>query len=183
MRLNIIHLVHRTDRKENLLQEIANQCITNYRLWDGIITEEGKRGIALAHKQVVRDALINELPYVIIAEDDIKFTALNGYHCFHEHIPNEFDLYLGGVMYGKVYADNSVNRFAGLTLYAIHQKFYKTFLELSDDTHLDQALDHKGKYIVCNPFVVTQYDGYSDNHKKRMEYKYYVKHYHFLKNT
>ena len=79
-------------------------------------------------------------------------------------------------------ADRTVKRFAGLTLYVVHQRFYETFLQLPDDKHLDQALDNKGKYVVCDPMIITQHDGYSDNHKKIMEYDYYQRHYSFLKD-
>ncbi len=182
MLLNIIHLEKRSDRRLLFIREIENQSIIEYRIWPGILTPEPPIGITLAHKQIVADALSSSKPCVMIAEDDLKFTAGNAYQYFLQHLPTDFDLYLGGIMYGKVKPDKTVERFAGLTLYVVHQRFYETFLQLPNDKHLDQALDNKGKYKVCDPMVVTQYDGYSDNHKKLMQYDHYIRHYSFLKD-
>lgn len=166
MLLNIIHLETRLDRWSALIKEIKKQDITDYRIWPGISTLQPKIGISLAHKQIVAHAQAFSQPQVMIAEDDLKFTAGHGYQYFLENLPTDFDLYLGGIMYGTIKPDKTVKRFAGLTLYVVHQRFYETFLQLPDDKHLDQALDNKGKYVVCDPMIITQYDGYSDNHKK-----------------
>jgi hypothetical protein len=182
MLLNIIHLETRSDRWSVLIEEIKSQGITDYRIWPGIQTLQPKTGISNAHKQIVAHAQAFGQPQVIIGEDDLRFTAKNSYRYFLEQLPIDFDLYLGGIMYGKIKTDKTVNRFAGLTLYMVHQRFYETFLQLPDNKHLDQALDNKGRYIVCDPMVITQYDGYSDNHKKIREYDYYQKHYSFLKD-
>lgn len=182
MLLNIIHLETRLDRWSTLVKEIKKQDITDYRIWPGISTLLPKIGISLAHKQIVAHAQAFSQPQVMIAEDDLKFTAGHGYQYFLENLPTDFDLYLGGIMYGTIKPDKTVKRFAGLTLYVVHQRFYETFLQLPDDKHLDQALDNKGKYVVCGPMIITQYDGYSDNHKKIMEYDHYQRHYSFLKD-
>lgn len=182
MQLNIIHLGTRTDRWSTLIKEIDSQGITDYKIWPGIQTLQPKSGISQAHKQIVANAQAFSHPQVIIAEDDLRFTARNSYRYFLEHIPLDFDLYLGGIMYGRIKPDKTISRFAGLTLYVVNQRFYETFLQLPDNKHLDQALNNKGKYVVCDPMIITQYDGYSDNHKKIMEYDYYQKHYSFLKD-
>lgn len=182
MLLNIIHLETRSDRWPVLQKEIENQGITDYMIWPGIYTPEPRTGISLAHKQIVAEAYTSRQPMVVIAEDDLKFTAKNGYNYFLEHRPTDFDLYLGGIMYGKIEEDKTIKRFAGLTLYVVHQRFYETFLKMPDDKHLDQALDTKGKYVVCDPMIITQHDGFSDNHKRLMEYDYYQRHYSFLKD-
>ena len=182
MLLKIIHLETRPDRWSVLLKEIKKQDITAYRIWPGILTLQPKTGISLAHKQIVAHAEAFSQPQVMIAEDDLKFTAGHGYRYFLENLPTDFDLYLGGIMYGTIKPDKTVKRFAGLTLYVVHQRFYETFLQLPDDKHLDQALDNKGKYVICDPMIITQHDGYSDNHKKIMEYDYYQRHYSFLKD-
>lgn len=181
MLLNIIHLENRKDRLSILIKEIENQHFRiRYKLWPGIKDTQPKTGISLAHKQIVNFAKSKNLPEVAIAEDDLKFTSKRSYQHFIETIPKDFDLYLGGITYGKIAPDNTVNRFAGLTLYIVQERFYETFLNLPEDKHLDQAMDHKGTYIVCNPMVVKQYDGFSDNHNKIMEYEYYLRQYNFL---
>lgn len=53
MELHIIHLPQRTDRLQFLKQEIAEQEIANYRIWNGITTGIPSNGIARAHQQIV----------------------------------------------------------------------------------------------------------------------------------
>lgn len=172
--LNIIHLKHRRDRMLLFQQQISEQGIKNYKIWEGIkIDNNPKKGIAMAHKQIVEWAGNQNLSSIIVAEDDIQFTASGAYKYFLENEPESYDLYLGGIVYGKLNSDNSINEFSGLTLYMINQRFYETFLSIPETLDLDRALANRGEYIVCNPFVAIQHDGYSDNHSKYMKYDRY----------
>ena len=56
-----------------------------------------------------------------------------------------------------------------MTLYIVNERFYDTFLGLNEWNNLDRELAFKGRYVVCNPFVVTQHGGYSDNKKYARE--------------
>lgn len=82
-------------------------------------------------------------------------------------------MYLGGIYYGRIKDDNSVSDFAGTMLYKIHQKFYDTFLSINEEIDIDRALAGKGRFIVCNPFVAIQHEGFSDN-KKSMSIMIFV---------
>lgn len=175
MQLHIIHLKERKDRGQLLHKQLIEQNIRNYKIWEGILDKENpKRGIAKAHKQIIKWASNQNLPSVLIAEDDIKFTAIGAFDYFTKNEPNDFDLYLGGITYGKINTDNSVNDFAGTHLYKINQKFYNTFLSLPEEKDIDRSLAHKGKFIVCNPFVAIQQNGFSDNQKKYQDYEMYL---------
>jgi hypothetical protein len=176
MKLNIIHLKHRNDRLKNLIKELDNQSITEYLIWDGVLDlENPSKGISLAHKQIVQMAQKDDSPSVLIAEDDIKFTSKGAFKYYLVSEPKDYDLYLGGIYYGNIKSDNSVEDFAGLTLYMIHSKFYETFLSIPDNLPLDRGLIKKGFYQVCIPFVATQYNGYSDNKKAFRNYDIYLK--------
>lgn len=133
-----------------------------------------KRGIAKAHKQIIQWAYDHSLPSVIIAEDDVKFFSLGAFDYFIENEPEDYDLYLGGIIYGNLHKDNSVKDFSGLTLYKINHRFYSTFLSLPEENDIDRPLANKGLYIVCNPFVVTQHNGFSDNKGEYQEYDLYL---------
>lgn len=171
MLLNIIHLQKRTDRFAVLAKEIATQAIREYKIWNGILDEANpKRGISKAHKQIVQWALIEGLETVTIAEDDVKFTAPGAYNYFLSQQPADFDIYLGGITYGKITSDGSVEDFAGTHLYQIKRKFFDKFLSLPEEKDIDRSLANKGAFKVCNPFVAIQHDGYSDNHKKVQSY-------------
>jgi hypothetical protein len=175
MELHIIHLKERKDRAQLLNIELIKQNITNYTIWEGIPDKESpKRGIAKAHKQIIEWACNQNLPSVLIAEDDIKFTAKKAFEFFIKNEPEDFDLYLGGITYGSINPDNSVNDFAGTHLYKINQNFYSTFLSLSEKEDIDRSLANKGKFIVCNPFVAIQQNGFSDNQKRYQNYDLYL---------
>ena len=70
MKLHIIHLEHRTDRTNELEEELASQGITDYMFWQGFHDmEKPSRGIAKAHQQIVAWAADKSLPEVLIGED------------------------------------------------------------------------------------------------------------------
>lgn len=176
MKLHIVHLPRRKDRKKVLLNELKEQGITQYRIWNGI--EDPKnvfKGLVKAHKQVVEYAKLEKLSSILIVQDDIRFTAKGAFEYFLNNVPADFDLYLSSIYYGQINQDKTVNDFAGLTLFMVHERFYDTFLSLPEDGHLDRALANKGKYIVCEPFVAIQHNGYSDNRKAYCNYDVYVK--------
>lgn len=54
------------------------------------------------------------------------------------------------------------------------KKFYNIFLSLPEEKDIDRSLAHKGKFIVCNPFVAIQQNGFSDNQKKYQNYEMYL---------
>jgi len=178
--LNIIHLSHRTDRWDLVFQQIDNQKISKYFIWQGIRNQNAPwTGISQAHKQIIQFARDRNMPYVLVAEDDVKFTASGAFDYFLANIPEDFDLYLGGIMHGKVKPDHTVDDFSGAMLYVIHQRFFDTFLSISEDQHIDRGLAGKGRFVVCQPMVVTQHDGFSDNVKRMVIYKPYVENYEF----
>jgi len=109
MELQIINLKHRSDRLHLLKQELAIQEITNYKIWEGVLDTQGpKVGIAKAHKQIVKWAKKLNLESIVIAEDDIIFTDIGAYSYFIKQTPKEYDLYLGGIYYGYIKHDHSV---------------------------------------------------------------------------
>jgi hypothetical protein len=63
-----------------------------------------------------------------------------------------------------------VDDFSGLTFYMISERFYDIFLSIPEHDNLDRSLRNKGEFVVCNPFTVIQYDGFSDNAKKYCSY-------------
>jgi len=172
MTIHIIHLPHRSDRYELLLKELENQHIKDFRIWDGIVDKEiVSRGIAKAHKQIVKHAKALQLPEVLIAEDDLHFMAPGAFQYFLDNRPADYDIYLGGITWGQIKENNEVNDFSGITLYMVNSRFFDSFLSIPEDRDLDRQLRHKGKFIVCNPMVAIQHDGFSDNYKRYFSFK------------
>lgn len=167
MTINIIHLPNRTDREESFKKELKEQDISDYQVWEGIIDPKiPARGISKAHKQIVRYASNSSLQEILIAEDDLKFTSKGAFEFFLKNKPKDFDIYLAGIYFGELNEDNSVRDFSGLTCYIINQKFFDTFLSMPEHDNIDRCLRNKGEFIVCNPFTIIQYNGFSDNLKK-----------------
>ena len=175
MTLHIIHLSERKDRWQILQNELEEQKIHDYRIWEGIVHEVARIGIAKSHKKIVQFAKENYLPNILIGEDDLKFTAPGAFDFFLNRIPTSFDLYLAGIIYGKIKNDNSVDDYSGTMLYLVNEKFYDQFLSLSEEKHLDRVMASKGKFIVCNPMAAIQHNGYSNNSKRYMNYEAYLK--------
>jgi hypothetical protein len=164
MQLHIIHLPQRNDRLKLLKVELQGQNIIDYRIWEGIVDKNiPAKGISQAHKQIVRYAKENQLPEVLIAEDDLKFTAKGAFNFFLKTKPNDFDLYLASIYFGKIKSDNTVDDFSGLTFYVVKEKFYDILLSRPEHDNLDRMMKNTGKFIVCNPFTVIQQNGFSDN--------------------
>ncbi len=179
MRLNIIH-GNRGDRFPNLMKELNSQFITDYELWPSVYLPSIKASINAAHKQIVEYARLAEWDYVAIAEDDLQFTSLNSWDYFLKNIPPDFDMYLSMVYLGQPDENNVVKEFTGMTLYVVAKKFYDKFLSVPDDDHIDRLLGGLGRFIVCDPFVAKQYNGFSSNTGKDENYDDLLKERKFL---
>lgn len=169
--LNIIHLPEREDRYATLMKELEEQKITDFKIWEGVRSSFPFLGIKRAHQNIVRDAKLNSLPYVIVCEDDVKFFDKGAYEYFLAQMPplDSFDIYLAGIMLsGELNPDNSVKDgyFTGFTLYIMSAKFYDTFLSIRGAGNIDAMLRGLGRYVVCDPMIVSQHGGYSDNNLK-----------------
>jgi hypothetical protein len=164
--INIIHNSERLDRLKTLEYELENQGIKDWNKWDAIYDVKGAHiGINAAHKQIVRWAKEQGLPEVLIGEDDLKFTDKGAFDYFISNKPLDYDLYLCGIFCGQINDNNLTKEFTGMTLYFVNERFYDTYLSLDPNKHIDAALANNGKYVVSNPFVAVQYNGFSDNTK------------------
>jgi hypothetical protein len=147
------------------------------RFWPGIYDNIVHRSVNItrAFKKIVQYAKDNKLKTVAIAEDDAVFTSPGAWQYYLDNIPDEFDIYSGGIYSGQLDGDRIVNGYSGNTLITVHERFYDFFLSANEDpkglamAHLDQWLGNfafEKKYIVCLPFVVKQIGGYSENTKR-----------------
>lgn len=168
-RLNII-TGHRPERMPVLANELETQGITNYRFWDSVYLPSVKASINAAHRQIIEYAKLAEFPDVIVAEDDVKFSAPGAWEYFLSKKPRYFDIYLGGIFIGEPDENGDVKEFTGMTMYCVSERFYSRFLAVDPNEHIDVALAGRGHYVVCDPFVVTQHDGHSTNTGKFEKY-------------
>lgn len=164
MLVNVIHSEKRLDRLELIENEAKVQGF-EIRFWPAIFSSKPARGISLAHRKIVSWAKENNLPWVIILEDDCKFTAPGAFQYYIYKMPDDFDIYLGGLyVIKKLNPDGSIRDHSGMHCYCVHSRFYETFLNVNPDKHIDSALWGLGKYILVDPMVAIQHSTFSDNH-------------------
>jgi hypothetical protein len=174
-------------RQENVLSISAQSKQHGFscRFWEGNTEEEVFRSgnISRAFKQIVRYAKEKNLPMVTIMEDDGVLTSPNSWKYYNDNLPEDFDLYLGGIYAGQLEENRIVNGWSGNTLLTVHKNFYDFFLSANEDPlglgqgHLDRWLGNfcfEKKYFVVRPFVVKQINNsYSDNHRRVQNYDAY----------
>lgn len=163
-------------REERLLSIVyqSKQHGFTVRFWEGVHEKIAKKGISKAFKKVIRWAKENNLPEVIIAEDDMVLTAPGAWQYYMDNKPEDFDIYLGGIYSGDMDGNRIINGYSGHTLITVSSKIYDLILSADEYKDLDRWLGTyclEKKFIVCLPFVCKQIEGYSDNHRRRVEYK------------
>lgn len=170
--VHILTLPHRQeDRLNDAIKELQQQGVSNYEVCYGIIETLPFKGIARAYKKIIKSAKDKGLPMCCIMEDDCRFSDIGAVDYFIENIPESFDIYLGSIYWGDINEDNTVKDFSGFTFCIIHSRFYDTFLSTNEENNIDRNMKpHCGKYIVCNPYICEQIDGYSDNAKLVTKY-------------
>ena len=57
----------------------------------------------------------------------------------------------------------------------MNSRFYDVFLSVPENQNIDRALRNRGKFIVCNPLVAIQHNGFSDNIKQPCNYDIHLK--------
>lgn len=184
--LHILHLERRHDRLDNLMKELSEQNITDYTIVHGI--EDAAmvfRAISQSHKRIVRLARQQKMENCIVAEDDICFTYKNSWQYFLSQIPETYDMFFASFYEGKVDSNNKLvgslkqkEILSGLTLYSISERFYDTFLNMTEADHLDKRLGmiaDEHEFYVCPEFCAIQTNGYSDNKKSNCNYDHYMK--------
>lgn len=178
--VHCINLEHRDLRKLQAETQAKEQGFY-IKFWMGIIDRlDRKRGVCLAHKQIVRYAKENEMKMVCIAEDDFLFFTYkhNGWDFFLDNIPKDFDLYFAMIYPGVINAENRITSvFSAMTMYVVHSRFYDFFLSLPDSCHLDRELGLTAnihRYMVCPEFVCEQDGSISDNTFSACDYSPYL---------
>lgn len=152
-------------RVDRLKIEMERQGIVKYRLWPAIHIANAPRRTAIsqAHKQIVRWAMQEGLPEVLIFEDDIRFPAIDGFQYYLSKKPVDYDLYLGGVYRGDIDENFETRRYTGQICYFIHERYYDLFLATDERLDIDGAQAFRGKFVVCYPFAAIQHNGFSIN--------------------
>jgi len=177
--MTILNIVTLPQRKQQIESEVARMGIEAL-YWPSIPDKSSITSISKSHKRIVQFAKDNNLPEICIGEDDLLFTSKYSWNYFLKQKPADFDLYLGGVYGGVPFPDNSLYGFAGLHLYIVAARYYDTFLATREDSNIDKEQRGKGRFILCNPQIAKQRNGYSYHRKEIVDDDHYLKDMMFL---
>lgn len=166
----IINLKHRTDRRDHMINEMTKLPIS-YEFIEGIVDET--KTCFQSQKKCIQLAKENNLPYVLVLEDDAVFTDDVTYileKTFNEINLLNWDMFFLGANLQKraERISNSILKLNGAYAahaYFVHEKFYDTILELPHtcemDVHYNNLMLNHDVYM-CDPMIAYQLPSYSD---------------------
>ena len=177
----VIHLPERVDRLERTMDGIS-KFFENHEVTfiEGVRELPVFKGIAQAHLNAIRHAQEQGWPEVLIMEDDVNFQSKNSRShadkCFSQ-IPDNWDLLLSSVYTSKGLTQyngfwSQTKEFCGLTWYVVNQRAYDKILTFDKSMNIDRAMATAIglNCFVVNEFFAIQYEGFSDNVNRKVNY-------------
>jgi GR25 family glycosyltransferase involved in LPS biosynthesis len=167
----IINLKERTDRKSYILEEIKKLPLLSYEIIDAI-RDETKTCFA-SHLKCIQLAKDNNLPYILILEDDAMFTneCVSVFNKALTEIQNkQWDMFFLGANLQKpaTRVSDTLLKLSGAWAahaYMVHERFYDTILNLPHicemDVHYHNLMPNHNIYI-CDPMIAYQLPSHSD---------------------
>lgn len=182
MKRFVIH-IEGSPRRDKMLFELNKFYEGEFEIFNAIVKPKASQGISDSFKEIVRRNY--EEPFIHILEDDVMFTSVNSRKIFDRsftELPDNWQIYLGGsYTYKEVYDLGNiiqVNDYRSFHSVVINKNSYDYFL--SHDTKLVDNIDtwvsrHTEKAYLCNPQVAIQYNGFSYNRGKEVNYSHFLK--------
>ena len=167
----IINLEDRLDRKLHIVDEMTKLPQVSYEIVSAIRDES--KTCFLSHLKCIQRAKDNNLPYVLVLEDDAIFTE----DCIEifdraltEVQTRQWDmLYLGANLNSNAYniTPTLVKLSGAYTTHAymVHERFYDTILNLKLDFEIDvcySKLMNENNVYMCDPIIAFQLPSYSN---------------------
>jgi glycosyl transferase family 25 len=190
-----INLSHRTDRKQQVEEELVKIDIDKFQRFDAIEKEDGRIGCSMSHLELLKMARTNDLPYIIIVEDDIQFINpilfKNQFQKFLKSREQWDVLLFGGNNYGSIRQTNpytiKITNCLTTTGYMVSRHYYDTLISNIEEglekliqyptEHYKYAIDvywqslqKKDEWHLIYPLIVVQRPGYSDIEKTHRDY-------------
>ena len=190
-----INLEHRDDRKEHVENQLSIIGLKGQR-FNAIKMENGAIGCSMSHLKLLQEAVKNNLPHILIVEDDITFLNPD---LFKQQINKFFQsrdswdvvLFAGNNMPPYENIDDTcvkVSRCQTTTGYLVNGHYIKVLLQnirmgLTNLLHnpndkfkfaIDKfwfILQQTGKWYLIIPLSVIQREDYSDIEKKVTKYE------------
>lgn len=194
--IKYINLEHRTDRNEEVQHELRKLGLDDRaERFNAISMKDGRVGCTMSHIKCLEDAKKNQLPHLLIIEDDIQF--LNPV-LFSKQITNFLEssnswdviLLAGNNMPPHIQVCDSavkVTRCQTTTGYLVNGHYYDTLIKnmreglsllmRNPSNHFHYAVDkfwfslqQTDKWFLITPLSVTQRAGYSDIEKRSTDF-------------
>ena len=186
-----INLDHRKDRNESIKKELSKIGIDNPKRFPAIKTEMGIVGCCLSHMRCVQEAMLKDLDYICIFEDDIiiKRPELLK-RKVQKLINNDWDCLLLSGNNFKPYVEYEdyikVSKCFTTGSYIIKKHYYQTYLDnlneglklllKSGDRHYsldshNHILQRTDTWYLLTPICIYQKEDYSDIEKRNVNYK------------
>lgn len=186
-----INLYKRKDRNIQTVKELKKIGIDEPNRFDAVEDDIGIIGCCKSHIQCIRTAMEQDLPYLLVFEDDIQIVNARLLKIKVNNLINtDFDvLMLGGNNFGGCKINNNlikVEKCFTTTAYIIKKHYYQTWLnnleeglklleKTNDRKYSLDFFNHKLQvkdswYLVIPPCII-QRSGYSDIENKHTDYR------------
>lgn len=177
MKRFVIH-IKGSSRYSSMVKELDKYYKDEYTVFDAIVKPKAHEGISESFRKIISENY-NE-PQLHIFEDDIMFRGKDARKVFEDSynsLPKDWELYLAG-SYTYTEKENLgnlllINDFRSLHNIVINKSAYDYFL--SHDPKITNNIDThvsgiSKKCYLCNPQIAVQYNGYSYNRGKEVNY-------------
>lgn len=186
-----INLESRTDRKEQVEEQLRNVGLTCAQRFNAVKVEDGRVGCSMSHLKCLSIAKENKWDHVLICEDDIEFLNpglfINQMNRFLSRHANWDVVLLAGNNLPPYIRDGDecikVGQCQTTTGYLVHGHYYDTLIEniknsivkllREPDKHFNYAIDkywfslqQRDNWYLLTPLTVVQREGYSDIEKR-----------------
>ena len=190
-----INLEERIDRKTHVENEL-NSLGWIYERFNAIKAKSGRIGCSMSHLKLLVKAKKENLPYIVILEDDIQFTNKPKFnallkHFIHKNINYDVLLLAGNLRPPVQKIDNNIlkiNKSFTTTGYIVKSHYYDTLInnikeginELLKNTEnpyntIDaywMKLQSKDNWYILYPRTITQLPDYSDIEQREVNYNH-----------
>jgi GR25 family glycosyltransferase involved in LPS biosynthesis len=169
----IINLKHRTDRYNHIITELSKLDISNFNIIDAIKHDVPWKGCFFSHIKCIQHAKNNNLPYVLILEDDCIFTDDAQTHLINAltELQNlDWDMFFLGANLQKPTSrvTDSLLKLSGAWAahaYIVHSRLYDMILNFTAEKEIDvyyNDLMVNYNVYMCDPMIAYQLPSHSD---------------------
>ena len=194
-----INLNNRPDRKIQIESELYSMEISHsaIRRFSAIELQDGALGCSLSHLKCIQQAKMDNLPHIMVVEDDLKITDINKFNVqFDKLLQTNSDwdvVILAGNNVGpyKILSDSAVkiSKCQTTTGYLVKSTYYDTLIEnfknginllMSNPTKrilyaIDKfwfSLQSRDNWLIVYPLLATQRPNYSNIERKYTNYDF-----------